>query len=86
MKKRTINPTTFTIKQKGATTNVAATVLYSASTSTATLKPEVKLAAGSTYVATVSTMVKHEAGNRLDQDQDPSNGNQAKSWRFTTAP
>ena len=86
MKKRTINSTTFTLKQKGATTNVAATVLYSASTRTATLKPEAKLAAASTYVATVSTQAKDEAGNRLDQDQDPSNGRQKASWKFTTGP
>ena len=85
MKKRTINSTTFTLKLKGATTNVAATVLYSASTRTATLKPEAKLAAASTYVATVSTQAKDEAGNRLDQDPSTA-GTQKASWKFTTGP
>ena len=31
----------------------------------------------------MTTGAQDLAGNRLAQDQDPSNGNQPKNWKFT---
>jgi Tol biopolymer transport system component len=42
------------------------------------------LAPSTKYKAVVNTGAKDLAGNRLDQDQTPSNGNQQKVWFFTT--
>jgi Tol biopolymer transport system component len=41
------------------------------------------LAPSTKYKAVVTTGAKDLAGNRLDQDQTPSNGNQQKVWFFT---
>jgi Tol biopolymer transport system component len=41
------------------------------------------LAPRTKYKAVVTTGAKDLAGNRLDQDQTPSNGNQQKVWFFT---
>ena len=51
-----------------------------------TLTPSSKLDANTIYRAVVGTGVKDLADNALDQDQDPSNGNQPKQWTFTTGP
>jgi Bacterial Ig-like domain len=49
-----------------------------------TLIPSQRLDAKTTYKAVVGTGVKDLDDNPLDQDQDPSNGNQPKQWTFTT--
>jgi hypothetical protein len=51
-----------------------------------TLIPSARLDANTTYRAVVGTGVKDLAGNALDQDQNPDNGNQSKQWTFTTGP
>ena len=49
-----------------------------------TLTPSSKLDANTVYRTVVGTGVMDLADNALDQDQDPSNGNQPKQWTFTT--
>ena len=78
-------PTTFTLKKKGTTRTLAATVVYSEPTATtfkATLNPSSNLRAGATYTATVSSVATDLAGNALDQDPNIAS-NQPKSWKFT---
>jgi Bacterial Ig-like domain len=86
----TINTNTFKLFKKGSTTKIAATVSYDPTTRTATLNPfgstTTRLARGTTYKAVVTTKATDMAGNQLDQDQTPSNGNQQKKWFFTTTP
>ena len=87
MKASTINATTFKLfklNADGTTTMVTAAVSYDAATKKAILNPSTNLSLGRTYKATVTTSVQDLAGNRLDQDQTPSNGNQQKVWFFTT--
>jgi len=82
----TINATTFKLfklNADGTTTMVTAAVSYDAATKKAILNPSTNLSLGRTYKATVTTSVQDLAGNRLDQDQTPSNGNQPKNWKFT---
>ena len=69
----TLKPTAFTLKRQGSSTPVAATVGYDATTRKATLDPANKLKRGATYIATVTTGAKDEAGNALDQ---------SKVWKF----
>ena len=59
-----------------------ATVTYDAASNKATLDPSADLRRGDRYRVVVTTRATDEAGNRLDQDQDPSNGHQKKVWRF----
>ena len=66
---------TFTLVPEGGDAPVAATVKYDAADKRAVLDPEVGLAAGTTYTATVTTAAD-AAGNKLAA---------AKAWRFTTA-
>ena len=71
--------TTFTLTKQGASTPVAATVGYDATTKKATLDPSANLEAGATYTATVkggASGVKDLAGNPLTSD---------KTWSFSTA-
>src|SRR5215207_5705248 len=77
--------TTETIKlfRAGTTTPIAAVVSYDAQTRTATLNPDINLRLGTRYKAVVSTGTRDLTGNQLDQDQDPTNGNQSKRWFFT---
>jgi hypothetical protein len=72
----------FKLFRKGSTNQIAATVTYDAMTDIATLNPDNNLKRGVTYKAVVTTVAKDMAGNRLDQDQDPSNGLQQKKWFF----
>jgi hypothetical protein len=85
MNARTINGTTFKLKRQGATTNVRTAVDYDAGTRRATLNPNVNLAPGATYIATVTIRAKDRAGNSLDQDSNRS-GNQPKTWKFRVTP
>ena len=77
--------TTDTIKlfRAGTTTPIAAVVSFDVRTQTATLNPNIDLQLGSRYKGVVSTQTRDQAGNGLDQDEDPTNGNQSKSWFFT---
>jgi hypothetical protein len=82
----TITSTTFKLVRlntDGTTTRVTATVSYDAATKMAILDPATNLSLGRTYKATVTTDAQDMAGNRLDQDQNPSNDNQPKNWKFT---
>jgi large repetitive protein len=85
-----INTNTFKLYKKGSTTKISATVSYDPTPRKATLNPfgttTTRLARGTTYKAVVTTGAKDQAGNSLDQDQDPSNGLQQKKWLFTTTP
>jgi CSLREA domain-containing protein len=75
----------FKLFRKGSTNQIAAQVTYDAATDPdiATLNPTNNLRRGVTYKAVVTTVAKDVDGNRLDQDQDPSNGLKQKSWTFT---
>jgi hypothetical protein len=50
---------------------------------TVTITPKKTLAANTRYKATITSGVKDLAGNALDQNKNKE-GNQAKSWTFTT--
>jgi hypothetical protein len=71
----------FKLFKEGSTTQVAATVSYSASTRTAKLDPTNSLRRGVAYKAVVTTGAKDLAGNRLDQD-GTTTGLQQKRWFF----
>jgi subtilisin len=77
-----VNPTTFKLKRSGTTTFIGATVSYDPATMRATLNPNNNLQSGRTYVATVTSGVRDEATNFLDQDASVA-GNQPKTWKFT---
>lgn len=69
-------PTTFTLKKKGTTKTLAATVVYSEPTATtfkAVLNPSRNLRAGATYIATVTSAATDFVGNPLVK----------KTWTFT---
>jgi Tol biopolymer transport system component len=69
---------TFTLKEEGFTTTVAATVSYNPSTKKATLTPGANLAPDTTYTATIlggANGARDLAGNALAQD---------RTWTFTT--
>ncbi len=70
---------TFTLKEQGSTTTVAATVSYNSSAKKATLTPGSNLAPDTTYTATIlggANGAKDLAGNALAQNH---------TWTFTTA-
>jgi Tol biopolymer transport system component len=79
----TITGTTFKLTKAGTTTAIGAVRSYNATSKTATLNPNANLQLGTKYKAVVTTGTQDVAGNRLDQDQDPSNGLQQRSWTFT---
>jgi Bacterial Ig-like domain len=79
----TITGTTFKLMKAGTTTPIGALVSYNATTNKAKLDPNANLQLGTKYKAVVTTGAQDVAGNRLDQDQDPSNGLQQKAWTFT---
>jgi hypothetical protein len=83
MKASSINSTTFTLFKRGSTTQVAASVSYSASTDTAALDPTNALQAGVTYDARLTSGAEDLAGNRLDQNS--STGLQQEAWSFTVS-
>jgi hypothetical protein len=60
-----------------------AIVTYDGAANRATLVPNADLQRGDRYSVKVTTGTKNLAGNRLDQDQDPSNVNQKMVWRCT---
>ncbi len=78
-----INTNTVKLFKAGSAEVVPATVTYDEVTNKATLDPSADLRRGDSYRVKVTTRAKDGAGNRLDQDRDPSNGHQKKVWRFT---
>ncbi len=83
MKKGSINTDTVKLYKKGTDDALAATVTYDKTAKKAVLDPSANLLRGKIYKAVVTTGARDLAGNRLDQDRDPSNGNQPKVWFFT---
>jgi hypothetical protein len=79
----TITGTTFKLMEAGTTTPIGALVSYDPTSNKAILDPNAKLQLGTKYKAVVTTGAQDVAGNRLDQDQDSSNGLQKKTWTFT---
>jgi Glycine rich protein/Bacterial Ig-like domain len=86
-----VSPQTFILERNIAVkkappkyVRVDATVTPSADGLTAVLNPVQDLPKGN-YRATITTDVKDLADNKLDQDQDPTNGNQPKVWTFRVA-
>ncbi len=77
-----INTNTVKIFKAGEDSARKATVTYDAVANKATLDPSADLRRGDRYRVVVTTGARDEAGNRLDQDGDPSNGHQKMVWRF----
>ncbi|HET7269614.1 MAG TPA: Ig-like domain-containing protein [Rubrobacter sp.] len=84
MSASSITSETVKLFRAGTTTPVAAVVGYDTQTKTAMLNPEIDLRPGTRYKAVVTTAARDLGGNRLDQDQDLTNGNQPNVWTFTT--
>ena len=80
-----INANTFSLRKKGTTTSIGASVTYDPATNRATLDPRADLKDGATYIATMTTNAKDLAGNQLDQDPN-SAGSQPKVWNFKVRP
>lgn len=78
-----ISVNTIQLLRVGTDTPLPAAVSYDATANKALLNPDAPLVRGAKYRVMVTPEAKDEAGNRLDQDQDPSNGNQKKAWFFT---
>jgi Bacterial Ig-like domain len=74
IRRASINATTVTLKRKGTTSRLGATISYDASLRRAKLNPNVDLRRGATYIATVTTGVRDLAGNPLAA---------TKRWSFT---
>ncbi len=83
MRARSINTNTVKLFKVGESSALGASVSYGGGAKKATLDPSTNLQRGARYRAVVTTGAKDKAGNRLDQDQNPSNGNQPKVWYFT---
>jgi hypothetical protein len=77
----TINASTVKLRKAGTLRKVAATISYDPTNKKAILNPRANLIHGAAYTVTVSTGVKYEAGNLLDQDPSLA-GNQSKVWRI----
>ncbi len=81
MQAGTINANNFSLRKRGTSTTIGASVTYDSSTNRATLNPKADLKPGATYIATVTTNARDLAGNQLDQDPNTA-GNQPKVWNF----
>jgi subtilisin family serine protease len=83
-----VDPTTVTggtfIVNDGSV-NIAGTITVAGDGLSATFDPDSDLANETTYTVTVTSGVTDTSGNALDQDGDPTNGNQDFTSRFTTA-
>ncbi len=83
MRADSINADTVKLFEVGANSGALdATVTYGRVAKKATLDPNADLRLGAKYKAVVTAGAKDKAGNRLDQNQDPSDGNQGKVWFF----
>ncbi len=83
MRARSIKATTFKLFEAATNTRISAAVSYEAATRKAVIDPEADLVRGVRYKAVVTSGAKDLSGNALDQNQDPSDGNQKKVWSFT---
>ncbi len=79
----TVTSTTFTVNDGSA--NIAGAITMAGNGLSATFDPESDLANEATYTVTVTSGVTDTSGNALDQDGDPSNGNDDLTSSFTTA-
>ena len=77
-----INTNTVKLFKAGENRARKATVTYNGVANKAKLDPSAELHRGDYYRVEVTTGVQDLAGNSLDKDQDPSNGNQKMVWRF----
>jgi CSLREA domain-containing protein len=82
MREVSTDTTTLKIFKAGENSARKATVTYEEVSDKATLDPSAELRRGDSYRVVVNRGARDEAGNRLDQDQDPSNGHQRKVWRL----
>lgn len=82
MRANSINVDSVKLFKAGTTAKIAAQVSYGATAKRALLNPSANLELGTRYKAVVTAGVTDLPGNRLDQDQDPSNGLQQKVWFF----
>ena len=82
MREVSTDTTTFKIFKAGENSARKATVTYDEVSNKATLDPSAELRRGDSYRVKVNRGARDEAGNRLDQDRDPSNGHQKKVWRL----
>ncbi len=82
MRARSINTNTLKLFNTATNTQIDAVVSYEASTKKAVVDPNANLRSGVRYKAVVSSGAKDKAGNSLDQNQNPSDGNQPKVWFF----
>jgi CSLREA domain-containing protein len=78
--------TTANVQLFSGNSKMPAKATLSKTSTSVTLVPSSKLDANTTYRAVVGTGVQDLAGNALDQDQNPNNGNQPQQWTFTTGP
>ena len=83
MRLGSIKPETVKLYRARSFELIPATVTYAELTNRAKLDPVADLQRGQKYRVVITTGVKDEAGNRLDQDRDPSNGHQKKVGFFT---
>ena len=74
MRPASINPNTVVLVRRGTTAKVPATVRYDPTTRRAILDPAQPLRRGATYIATVTTGARNQAGNPLAA---------AMRWSFT---
>jgi subtilisin family serine protease len=76
-------PGVVTLKKSSGGAAVAASVTYNPTTKKVILNPNLSLARNTLYSAKVTTGARDLAGNQLDQNSTKE-GNQAKTWKFTT--
>jgi len=81
MQEGSFNANNFSLRKKGTSTSIGASVTYDSAANRATLDPRADLKPGATYIATVTTDARDLAGNQLDQDPNIA-GNQPKVWTF----
>ncbi len=85
MKHASIDAGSVRLFKVGERSRVDATVTYARLAKKATLVPSAPLQPGAKYRVVVTPEARDKARNRLDQDGDPSNGNQKKQWYFTVS-
>ena len=79
----TVSASTFRLYKMGTEDPLGAQVGYDPQKRMAILNPTGgRLEPGRRYKAVITTGVEDNLGNRLDQDEDPTNGNQPKAWVF----
>ena len=77
-----VNSTSFTVQDE--TGSIAGTIVVAATGLGATFDPGEDLAIGTLYTVTLTSGITDPSGNPLDQDGDPTNGNDNFTGSFTT--